>query len=74
MKEYIGKDYIYNALLVLLKNSRGAEHYGYSCFKNVIDSVPESEIIYMYECSHCGLMTSETYMYCPYCGKPMDEV
>ena len=74
MKAYISRDHIYNVLFVLLRNSRGAENYGYNCFKNAIDSTPESEIIYMYECSHCGSMTSEHYMYCPYCGKPMEEV
>lgn len=73
MKEYISKEYIYNLLFIFLKNSRGAEHYGYDCFKNAIDSIPESEIVYMHECSHCGSMTSEEYNHCPYCGESMEE-
>ena len=72
MKEYISKEYICTVLSILLNNSKGAEHYGYSCIKNAIDSTPNSEIVYMYECSECGCATSEKYRYCPYCGKPME--
>ena len=74
MKEYISKEYVYSILKRLLKNSRGAEHYAYSCVSTEINDAPDSELVYMYECPKCGSMTNEPYMYCPYCGKPMDEV
>ena len=73
MKEYISKKYINNLLNSYLVDSRGAEHFAYNVIKLEINGAPDSEIIYMYECSHCGSMTSEEHQYCPYCGKPMEE-
>lgn len=74
MKEYISKDYINNLLEYLMDRWHGPEHYTCSVIQDEINGAPDSAIVYMYECSHCGSMTSEEHQFCPYCGKPMDEV
>ena len=73
MKKYISKDYIDNLLNKYFDRWIGPECYACSVIQDEIDDVPDSAIIYMYECSHCGSMTSEEHQYCPYCGKPMME-
>lgn len=72
MKKYISKDYIDNLLNECLNRWYGPEHYACSIIQDELDNIPDSELIYMYGCSHCGSMTSEEYQYCPYCGKPME--
>ena len=73
MKEYISKEYINNLLEGFLDRWCGPEYYACSIIQDEINDAPETEIVYMYECSHCGSMTSEEYQYCHYCGKPIED-
>lgn len=75
MKKYISKEYINSLLDRLLDRWCGPEHYACSIIKDELDDTPNSEIIYMKECSVCGGMVDVDmdFKFCPYCGKPMME-
>jgi rubrerythrin len=74
MKKYISKDYIDSLLNKYLDRWFGPEHYACSIIQDELDDVPNSEVIYMQECSVCGgaVDTDLNYEFCPYCGKPME--
>ena len=72
MKEYISKEYINNLLEHLKDIWHGPDHYTCSVIQDKINEAPDAAIIRMYECSHCGLLTSEEYRHCPYCGELME--
>ena len=75
MKKYVSKDYIDNILNKYLDKWFDPEYYACSIIKDELDGTPNSEIIYMQECSECGGIVDADldYEFCPYCGKPMTE-
>ena len=75
MKMYISKEYIDNLLDCLFDRWCGPENYACSIIQDELDKTPNSEVIYMQECSVCGGMVDMDmdFNFCPYCGNPMKE-